>query len=197
MDKSALPTVNGTGREPPHPYRRARQPPNARHRPSRQPRRKSRSQWSGRDLYRRPALLSSRRRFHPGIGPCTRYHGFQPRPGKSRLVLGPLPRPGTNLQPKLLETTHPRGRIPCLIYATNWNARYFNDYSTAYRDAMDNDPNTNSFINFLAYNRRNDPEWIAANMAWLQSAMKRQKRLLPEIPRPLYHFDDRRLLCSP
>lgn len=62
-----------------------------------------------------------------------------------------------------------------LIYATNWNARYFNDYSTAYRDAMDNDPNTNSFINFLAYNRRNDPEWIAANMAWLQSAMKRKK----------------------
>ena len=62
-----------------------------------------------------------------------------------------------------------------LIYATNWNARYFNDYSTAYRDAMDNDPNTNSFINFLAYNRRNDPEWIEANMAWLQSAMKRKK----------------------
>lgn len=62
-----------------------------------------------------------------------------------------------------------------LIYATNWNARYYSDYSTAYRDAMDNDPNTNSFINFLAYNRRNDPEWIAANMAWLQSAMKRKK----------------------
>lgn len=62
-----------------------------------------------------------------------------------------------------------------LIYATNWNTRYFNDYSTAYRDAMDNDPNTNSFINFLAYNRRNDPEWIAANMAWLQSTMKRKK----------------------
>ncbi|MCD7710340.1 MAG: DUF5683 domain-containing protein [Porphyromonadaceae bacterium] len=62
-----------------------------------------------------------------------------------------------------------------LIYATNWNARYYNDYSTAYQDAMDNDPNTTSYINFLAYNRRNDPEWIEDNMTWLQSAMKKKK----------------------
>lgn len=55
---------------------------------------------------------------------------------------------------------------------------YFNDYSTAYRDAMDNDPNTNSFINFLAYNRRNDPEWIEANMAWIAKFYETQERLL-------------------
>ena len=36
-----------------------------------------------------------------------------------------------------------------LIYATSWNGRYYTDYSNAYRDIMDSDPTTNSFINFL------------------------------------------------
>lgn len=67
------------------------------------------------------------------------------------------------------------GGYMALIYATNWNARYYNDYSIAYRDAMDNDPNTESYKNFLSYNRRHDDEWIAANMTWLQSAMKKKK----------------------
>ncbi len=67
------------------------------------------------------------------------------------------------------------GGYLALIYATNWNNRYYTDYSIAYRDAMDNDPYTDSYINFLSYNRRNDPEWINANMSWLQSTMKKKK----------------------
>ncbi len=67
------------------------------------------------------------------------------------------------------------GGYMALIYATNWNTRYYNDYSIAYRDAMDNDPNTESYKNFLSYSRRHDDEWIAANMEWLQSTMKKKK----------------------
>ena len=67
------------------------------------------------------------------------------------------------------------GGYMALIYATNWNNRYYTDYSIAYRDAMDNDPYTDSYINFLSYNRRNDPEWINSNMSWLQNTMKKKK----------------------
>ena len=67
------------------------------------------------------------------------------------------------------------GGYMALVYATNWNNRYYTDYSTAYRDAMDSDPYTDSYRNFLSYSRRNDLEWINANMSWLQSAMKRKK----------------------
>lgn len=62
-----------------------------------------------------------------------------------------------------------------LTYATTWNGRYYDDYSQAYRDIMDSDPTTESYINFLPYNRRNDKEWISQNTEWLKSAMKRKK----------------------
>lgn len=62
-----------------------------------------------------------------------------------------------------------------LTYAVSWNGRYYTDYSQAYRDVMDSDPTTDSYINFLPYNRRNDKEWIESNTEWLKSAMKRKK----------------------
>ena len=62
-----------------------------------------------------------------------------------------------------------------LIYATSWNGRYYTDYSNAYRDIMDSDPTTNSFINFLPYNRRNDSQYIEEHMDWLKGVMKRKK----------------------
>ncbi|MCH5328366.1 MAG: hypothetical protein J1E02_05055 [Coprobacter sp.] len=62
-----------------------------------------------------------------------------------------------------------------LIYATSWNGRYYTDYSNAYSDIMDNDPTTNSFVNFLPYNRRNDQAYIDARLEWLKGVMKRKK----------------------
>lgn len=62
-----------------------------------------------------------------------------------------------------------------LTYAVSWNGRYYTDYSQAYRDVMDSDPTTKSYINFLPYNRRNDEAWIEQNTEWLKSAMKRKK----------------------
>ena len=35
-----------------------------------------------------------------------------------------------------------------LTYAVSWNGRYYTDYSQAYRDVMDSDPTTDSYINF-------------------------------------------------
>lgn len=36
-----------------------------------------------------------------------------------------------------------------LIYATSWNNGMLNDYTRAYRDIMDNDPSTNSYMDFF------------------------------------------------
>lgn len=58
-----------------------------------------------------------------------------------------------------------------LTYGLSWNNRYYKDYSTAYRDAMDNDPNTKSYMDFL-------PSYMdeeSLDMAWLQSSLKKRK----------------------
>lgn len=40
------------------------------------------------------------------------------------------------------------GLVGC-IYALSWNGQMYHDYSQAYSDIMDNDPNTNSYNQFL------------------------------------------------
>ena len=43
------------------------------------------------------------------------------------------------------------GFVGC-TYALNWNNKMYKDYSQAYLDIMDDDPNTNSYENFLPLN---------------------------------------------
>ena len=43
------------------------------------------------------------------------------------------------------------GFVGC-TYALNWNSKMYKDYSQAYLDIMDDDPNTNSYENFLPPN---------------------------------------------
>lgn len=40
------------------------------------------------------------------------------------------------------------GFVGC-VYALNWNTKMYNDYSQAYLDIMDDNPNTNSFEDFI------------------------------------------------
>ena len=40
------------------------------------------------------------------------------------------------------------GAFVGLTYGTSWNNRMLNDYSKAYRDITDNDPNTRSYMDF-------------------------------------------------
>lgn len=62
-----------------------------------------------------------------------------------------------------------------LAYGISFNSRYYTDYSNAYRDSYSNDPNANSYINFLPYNYRNNKEWIEQNMDWIRNSVKRKK----------------------
>jgi hypothetical protein len=57
------------------------------------------------------------------------------------------------------------------IYAISFNSRYYNDYSRAYLDFVDGDPNTNSFRNFLPYGS----QIATTNPDWFQGVLKRKK----------------------
>ena len=61
------------------------------------------------------------------------------------------------------------GFLGC-VYAINWNGTMYRDYSQAYIDIMDNDPNTKSYVNFLpvGYN-------VDANRTRLQDLFRKKK----------------------
>lgn len=58
-----------------------------------------------------------------------------------------------------------------LSYAISWNNRYYQDYFHAYKDIMDDDPETNSWHDFLRYGQ--DPETV--DTAWLKDVLRRGK----------------------
>lgn len=58
-----------------------------------------------------------------------------------------------------------------LGYATAWNTRMLGDYTKAYRDAMDNDPNTKSYMDFYPPNYKEEN----IDMAWLKRTLKSKK----------------------
>ena len=61
------------------------------------------------------------------------------------------------------------GFIGC-IYALSWNGSMYRDYSQAYIDIMDNDPNTKSYENFLPASYD-----VEARKEYLQNLFKRKK----------------------
>lgn len=58
-----------------------------------------------------------------------------------------------------------------LAYATSWNSTMLTDYTKAYNDLMDNDPDTRSYMNFFSPNVREED--LDAN--WLQNIFQSRK----------------------
>lgn len=58
-----------------------------------------------------------------------------------------------------------------LVYATDWNNTMLTDYTKAYRDLTDNDPNTNSYMNFFAPNVSES----SLSHSWLVSTFQSRK----------------------
>jgi hypothetical protein len=56
-------------------------------------------------------------------------------------------------------------------YAISFNSRYYNDYSRAYLDFVDNDPTTESYLDFLPYGY----QVTESNREWLSGVLKRKK----------------------
>lgn len=58
-----------------------------------------------------------------------------------------------------------------LGYGTSWNNKMLRDYTQAYRDIMDNDPDTRSYMDFFPNNYREED----LDRQWLQNVLKSRK----------------------
>lgn len=58
-----------------------------------------------------------------------------------------------------------------LAYATTWNNGMLRDYTNAYRDIMDSDPSTNSYMDFFP----NTTQESSLDKKWLTNALKSRK----------------------
>lgn len=58
-----------------------------------------------------------------------------------------------------------------LGYATSWNNGMLNDYTKAYQDIMDNDPSTNSYMNFFPSTTKEED----LDKQWLENILKSRK----------------------
>lgn len=58
-----------------------------------------------------------------------------------------------------------------LAYATSWNNKMLDDYTQAYRDLMDNDPTTKSYMDFYPPNTKEEQ----LNRTWMEKTFKARK----------------------
>jgi hypothetical protein len=58
-----------------------------------------------------------------------------------------------------------------LAYATSWNNSMLTDYTKAYRDLIDNDPDTKSYMDFFAPNVQES----SLSKSWLENLFKSRK----------------------
>ena len=63
------------------------------------------------------------------------------------------------------------GGFMALGYGISWNNGQYQDYSQAYRDLLDNDPSSNSYMNFFPPNTQESD----LDKTWLTSVMKSRK----------------------
>ncbi|HHW81432.1 MAG TPA: hypothetical protein GX746_07060 [Bacteroidales bacterium] len=96
---------------------------------------------------------------------------FQPNPTKAVIYAAIFPGLGQIYNRKYWKLPIVYGGFLGFSYAIAWNGRYYTDYSNGYQDIMDDDPETDSWKNFLPYGA--DPEMV--DQAWLRDVMKRRK----------------------
>ena len=73
-----------------------------------------------------------------------------------------------------------------LGYATSWNNQMLKDYTRAYSDLLDNDPSSNSYMDFFAPNV-NEAD---LDKAWLQNLLRSRKNYFDAyVDASLSHFD--------
>lgn len=96
---------------------------------------------------------------------------FTPNPTKALIYSAIFPGLGQIYNRKYWKLPIVYGGFLGFTYAITWNGKYYSDYSNGYKDIMDEDPETDSWKNFLPYGQ--DPETV--DKEWLTKVMKRRK----------------------
>jgi hypothetical protein len=99
-----------------------------------------------------------------------RFNNWTPDPIRSMWLGMVVPGGGQIYNRKYWKLPIVYGGLLGCVYALNWNNTMYQDYSQAYVDIMDDDPNTKSYENFIppSYN-------INQNMTRMQDLFKRKK----------------------
>lgn len=96
---------------------------------------------------------------------------FNPSPTRAVWLSAMLPGLGQIYNRRYWKLPIVIGGFMGLGYATNWNNNQYQDYSQGYRDLLDNDPNTNSYMNFFP------PTTTEGDLdrQWLQQTLKSRR----------------------
>ncbi len=96
---------------------------------------------------------------------------FNPEPNRAVWLSALLPGLGQIYNRRYWKLPIIVGGFMGLGYATSWNNNQFQDYSQAYRDLLDADPTTNSYMNFFPPNTSE----ADLDQTWLTQTMKSRK----------------------
>ncbi|MGL4807094.1 MAG: DUF5683 domain-containing protein [Bacteroidales bacterium] len=104
------------------------------------------------------------------VKPIKEYKPFVPDPTKAVWYSALFPGLGQVYNRKYWKLPIVYGGFAATFYALNWNTQYLKDYSQAYLDFMDNDPNTKSYEDIIPPSMIN-----SSNKSQIQNILKRQK----------------------
>ncbi len=96
---------------------------------------------------------------------------FNPNPQRAMWLSALCPGAGQIYNRRYWKLPIVIGAFVGLTYGTSWNNRMLNDYSKAYRDITDNDPNTRSYMDFYPPTVKESD----LDKSWLTSTLKNRK----------------------
>lgn len=96
---------------------------------------------------------------------------FNPDPNRALWLSALCPGLGQIYNRKYWKVPIVVGGYVGLAYATSWNNRMLSDYTKAYRDIMDSDPSTKSYMDFYPSTTKEED----IDKAWLTKALKSKK----------------------
>ena len=96
---------------------------------------------------------------------------FNPSPTRAVWLSALLPGLGQIYNRRYWKLPIVIGGFMGLGYATSWNNTQYQDYSQGFRDLMDSDPSTNSYMNFFPPNTSESD----LDKTWLQNTMKSRR----------------------
>lgn len=113
--------------------------------------------------------------FEPQTSPYDRWEerevAFNPDPNRAVWMAALFPGLGQLYNRRYWKLPIVVGAYMGLAYATSWNSGMLNDYTKAYRDIMDSDPGTNSYMNFFPPNTQESE----LDRTWLTNILQSRK----------------------
>lgn len=101
---------------------------------------------------------------------------FKPNPTKAVIYSAICPGLGQIYNRKYWKLPLVYGSYLGCAYAIAWNSNQYNDYKQAYRDITDDDPDTNSWANFIRSGNNRDPNsWTTEYKNWFESSLKNKR----------------------